>query len=294
MRKFLYFRSVTDEANDGVTGLKTNAPSSFLFPADSLVAMQPTGDTTLTLYFKPALLTGHSAESVRDTVDLTVTQGDTYEVMDAITSAVNEGPHSDGFVTIADNMVTTDSATSSLNDKGVPATYIHPSISSCAAINVNNPSGGYGIHEYYEVLDIGTGDSGDVCAALSIKIPAQATLIEGAAVLVEKAGSNHGAMAINYHNAEVAFDAAGGGTEWIGADASGNTSIPDADIECGDDAGVVGKAVSSGSAAHVSRGSDATFISVVASEDLSSMTGTPKVGVWIKWMGGAAIDLRND
>ena len=114
MRKFLYFRSVTDEANDGVTGLKTNAPSSFLFPADSLVAMQPTGDTTLTLYFKPALLTGHSAESVRDTVDLTVTQGDTYEVMDAITSAVNEGPHSDGFVTIADNLTTTDSATAAL------------------------------------------------------------------------------------------------------------------------------------------------------------------------------------
>ena len=40
--------------------------------------------------------------------------------------------------------------------------------------------------------------------------------------------------------------------------------------------------------------SDATFISLVASEDLSSMTGTPKVGVWVKWMGGAAIDLRND
>ena len=31
MEKYLYFRSVTDEANDGVTGLKTNNPSSFLF-----------------------------------------------------------------------------------------------------------------------------------------------------------------------------------------------------------------------------------------------------------------------
>ena len=51
MEKYLYFRSVTDEANDGVTGLKTNNPSSFLFPASTLTAMQPTADTTLTLYF---------------------------------------------------------------------------------------------------------------------------------------------------------------------------------------------------------------------------------------------------
>ena len=33
MRKFLYFRTVSDEANDGVTGLKTNNPSSFMFDA---------------------------------------------------------------------------------------------------------------------------------------------------------------------------------------------------------------------------------------------------------------------
>jgi len=289
MRKFLYFRSVTDEANDGVTGLKTNAPSSFLFPADTLLAMQPTGDTTLTLYFKPALLTGHSAESVRDTVNLTVVQGDTYEVMDAITSAVNEGPHSDGFITIADNMITTDSATTALNDKGVPATYIHPSISSCASITVNNPSGGYGIHEYYEVVDLGTGDSGDNCGEIGIYLPAQAVLIEGSMVPVELATSNHGAVALHYHNASVNFDAAGGGTEWIGAGSSGTTSIPNADCDLDATAGAVGKAVHSGSAAKVARGSAATYISLVAQEDLSSMTGTPKVGVYVKWAGGAGI-----
>ena len=52
MRKYLYFRTVADEANDGVTGLKTNKPSSFLFPADNLTAIQPTDDGVLTLYFK--------------------------------------------------------------------------------------------------------------------------------------------------------------------------------------------------------------------------------------------------
>ena len=49
---YLYFRTVADEANDGVTGLKTNNPSSFMFDAENLTAMQPTSDTNLTLYFK--------------------------------------------------------------------------------------------------------------------------------------------------------------------------------------------------------------------------------------------------
>ncbi len=74
MEKYLYFRTVPDEANDGVTGLKTNNPSSFLFPASLLTAIQPTNDGVLTLYFTPALAQGNNV--LRDSVNLNVTEGD--------------------------------------------------------------------------------------------------------------------------------------------------------------------------------------------------------------------------
>ena len=293
MNKFLYFRTVDDEANDGVTGLKTNTPSSFLFPADSLTSMQPTGDTALTLYFKPALLHGHSAESVRDTVVLNVTAGDTFEVMAKITDAIANPSrgHSDGFIVVADDVTTIDALAGATPaaDSTVAAQYIHSSITSCGAITVNNPSGGYGIHEYYEVVDLGTGDSGDNCGEIGIYLPAQAVLIEGAMVPVELSSTNHGAVALHYHSASVDFDSAGAGTEWIGAGSSGTTSIPNADCDVDNAAGAVGKAVHSGTAAKVARGSAATYISLVAQEDLSSMGGTPKVGVYVKWAGGAGI-----
>ena len=93
MRKFLYFRTVADEANDGVTGLKTNNPSSFMFDAENLTAMQPISDTVLTLYFKPALAhsSDYGMQGLRDTVNLTVSQGDTFEVMSAISDAIFVG-----------------------------------------------------------------------------------------------------------------------------------------------------------------------------------------------------------
>ena len=39
------------------------------------------------------------------------------------------------------------------------------------------------------------------------------------------------------------------------------------------------------------RAADETFLHVCAKEDLSSMTGTPKCGVYVKWIGGSAIAL---
>ncbi len=293
MDKFLYFRTVDDEANDGVTGLKTNSPSSFMFRADDLVAMQPTHDARVTLYFKPALLTGHSTDAMRDTVTLNVTQGDTFEVMSAITDAIASPTrgHSDGFIVIADDVATTDALTGAVPaaDSAVTPKYIHGSITSCANIIVNNPSGGFGIHEYYEVLDIGKGDSGDVAALLSVKIPAQAVLIEGAMVPVELAGNALGLCALHFHSASVAFDSAGAGTEWIGAGSAGTASIPDGDADLDSAAGVVGKAVHSGSIAKIARGAAETFISVVVQEDCSAMSGTPKLGVYVKWAGPAAV-----
>ena len=51
MEKYLYFRSVTDEANDGVTGVATNNPSSYCFAAEDLMSMQPTSDTIFNVIF---------------------------------------------------------------------------------------------------------------------------------------------------------------------------------------------------------------------------------------------------
>ena len=47
--KFLYFRTVATDGDDDATG------DSALFPASSLMGMQPTADTSLTLYFKSML-----------------------------------------------------------------------------------------------------------------------------------------------------------------------------------------------------------------------------------------------
>ena len=182
MNKFLYFRTVADEANDGVTGLNTNNPSSFMHPADNLVAMQPTSDTILTLYFKPALAHNKYSTGLRDTVNLNVTQGDTFEVMAAITDAIASPArgHSDGFIVVADDVTTTDSAVSALADLTVGGTYVHPSIASCGTITVQSPSAGYGVHEHYEVIDIPDGAvaDDDVMASAGIYIPAQAVLVE--------------------------------------------------------------------------------------------------------------------
>ena len=48
-QKYLYFRTEATDANDDATG------DSALFPALSLMGMQPTSDTALTLYFKSML-----------------------------------------------------------------------------------------------------------------------------------------------------------------------------------------------------------------------------------------------
>jgi len=295
MEKYLYFRTVDDEANDGVTGLKTNNPSSFLFPASTLTAIQPTADAALTLYFTPALNTVNSAGPLRDTVVLNVNQGDHFEVMEAITSAIANPSrgHNDGFIVIADDVTTTDALAippdGPAADTKIAGKYIHGSIASCGDITVDNPSAGYGVHEYYEVLDVGTGDSGDVAALLSVYIPAQATLLEGAMTVVELAGSTHGLLSMNYHSSSVAFDAsASSTTEWVGAAvSSGIPASTDCDVDSS--GGVVGKSVTSGTTAQVARTTNATYISLVAQEDLSSMTDTPKVGVYLKWVGPAAV-----
>ena len=295
MRKYLYFRTVADEANDGVTGLKTSTPSSFLFPADSLTAIQPTDDGVLTLYFKPAL--ANNVSGLRDQVELNVNEGDHYEVMSAITDAIANPArgHSDGFIVIADDVTTTDSATSALNDLTVLAQYIHSSITSCGEIKVQNPST-YGYHRHYEVVDIPTGAiaDDDVFATLSVKIPAQATLVEASINAVELSGSADASCALEVHTASIAANAASAGTEIIGADTSGNASLPNSDLNFGS-GDVLGDTITGGTLiSHESpldRGTSESFFQVTVKEASVNCTGTPKIGVYLAWYGPAAVRI---
>ena len=296
MRKFLYFRTVTDEANDGVTGTKTNNPSSFMFNADDLTAMQPTADGILTLYFKPALAHNKYDTGLRDTVDLNVNEGDQFEVMSKITDAIANPArgHSDGFIVIADDVVTTDSAISALANLTVAGTYVHNSITSCGTITVQSPSAGYGVHEHYEVIDIPDGAvaDNDVMASAGIYLPAQAVLVEAMIINVELSTGAAASAALEVHTAAVADNAASAGTEIIGADEAGNKSVPDTDLNFGS-GDVIGESITGGTLiSHESpldRGTAVSYFHICAKEGSMTPAGQAKIGLYLKWYGPAAV-----
>ena len=90
-QKYLYFRTEATDANDDATG------DSACFPASSLMGMQPTADSTLTLYFKSMVRRSpdgsvDSANSLdnHDTVQLTLSSANTHLVaIQAIVEAIN-------------------------------------------------------------------------------------------------------------------------------------------------------------------------------------------------------------
>jgi lipopolysaccharide export system protein LptA len=71
----------------------------------------------------------------RDVATLTVTRGKMKEVTAELVSAMNSGPHSDGFVVIADNVTTTTGSTSIQGDDvTVSTSYLGRDISSVAIV----------------------------------------------------------------------------------------------------------------------------------------------------------------
>ena len=150
--------------------------------------------------------------------------------------------------------------------------------------------GNYGIHEYFEVVDLSTSDDDDVSASLSILIPQGAVIIDAALIAMRLATSAHGDCALEVHNAAVAADAASGGTEIVGADVASNVSSPDQDCDCSS-AGTVGEATTMADLKDVDRTGAVTYLHVTAKEDCSSMTGSPQVGVYVKWVGPAAVAI---
>ena len=92
MEKYLYFRTEATDANDDATG------DSALFPASSLMGMQPTADASLTLYFK-SMLRGDPTGSVdhansldnNDSVIVTIPNNTHLVAMTAIANAIGSG-----------------------------------------------------------------------------------------------------------------------------------------------------------------------------------------------------------
>ena len=78
MDRFLYFRTEATDANDDATG------DSAIFPASSLIAMEPTTDSELTMYF--------SVDDVASSVILNLTAANTHLVASrAITHSISTG-----------------------------------------------------------------------------------------------------------------------------------------------------------------------------------------------------------
>ena len=130
--KMLFFRDQADEASvDGID-------DQLCIPASRFVSMSPASATTLDILFRSVKNNdlSNNSQLTYDKVTLTVTQGDIQEVMDSLISFFNSGNNSNGFVVIADDCTTTDSATTALNDLTIGAVYAHPSISGVASITV--------------------------------------------------------------------------------------------------------------------------------------------------------------
>tara|TARA_R100001594_G_C4024449_1_gene259861 strand:- start:466 stop:1392 length:927 start_codon:yes stop_codon:yes gene_type:complete len=303
---FLYFRQVSDMANDGglipgvgtIAAGDTSSVGSLLVPASSFRYMNPTTDTAITLYFDNVRNDGQFRPQ-HDQVTLTVTQGKTQEAMADIMASINSNP-TDGFTVIADDCITTDSATTALNDLTRSSKYCSSHISAVTDITVHNATNGYGPHEYYEVVDIPARNhaDNDVINGLSVYIPAQAMLTYASISLVEVASNNIGAVSLFANTAAVAYDGAASGSsgvELVGADTASDKSLPDNDLDISSDA-TVGTAVTSGTliAPHIPvTRTNASYFHIVAKSDMATtdVTGTPKVGVYLKWVGPAAVAI---
>ena len=134
MERYLYFRTVADEDNDdGDTASSGIAPTSIAIPASSIVGIAPSAAGTVTIWFTSArnfYTQGDAEEVLKDSVVLNVTTHRHKPVMDAIIRSINGGPHSDGWIVVADDMTT------NYANETVTAQYLHNDITTCGAINM--------------------------------------------------------------------------------------------------------------------------------------------------------------
>ena len=102
MKRMLYFQTGTDDAT--------------AFPADWIYAIDA-GSTAVEIYF-----TGTGESTLVSSVGLTVTAGEEENVVKAIVQKINEGPHSDGLIVIADD---------------ANSVYCHSGITACGTITMD-------------------------------------------------------------------------------------------------------------------------------------------------------------
>jgi len=295
--KWLYFRNVADEDNDnGDTGSAGHNPSSICIPASAIQSMSPASTSSITIKFKNLKLEEEQQVGKRrnydgdDNLDINCTAGKAFEVMEALTQAISNDSNTDGFIVVADDVTT------NFANKTVKGEYFHPHITSCGLIQVFDQPRGTGIHEYYEEIQCNpSADAdGEVVGSLSIKLPNQCILLESGITTLTLSDHADSSVALKFHSAAVAdlADASSTGTEYIGAGASGTTSIPNADLNCGS-GDVQFDTVHSGSAAKIDRGAADTHLFLIACEDASGATTNAKVGVYIKWFGAPAVTIAD-
>ena len=133
MQRYLYFRTEATDANDDATG------DSACYPASSLMGMQPTADSALTLYFKPMLRRTPSGNEPdadasfdnHDAVILNLTTANTHlTAMKAITHAITTGrAFNSGIVLPALIIIAND-------DSGGTEYLANSGIASCGTITV--------------------------------------------------------------------------------------------------------------------------------------------------------------
>tara|TARA_R110002050_G_scaffold78309_1_gene167183 strand:+ start:171 stop:497 length:327 start_codon:yes stop_codon:yes gene_type:complete len=100
--KYLLFNDAADDAA--------------MFPASGLRAATCAADGTVLLQFAPGIHDPTGTDADADLVTLTVTADKQMDVFKAIAQAINGGPHSDGVVTVCDD---------------VNSVFLHANILSC-------------------------------------------------------------------------------------------------------------------------------------------------------------------
>ena len=127
MEKYLYFRTVADEDDDDA------AADTLALPARRIVAMAPSADTTITVWFESVnnMQTDGANELVlKDSAVITITAHRHKKVLQSIVRSINGGPHSDGFIVVADDTTTDYDGTTRA------AVYIDNDITAMAAITI--------------------------------------------------------------------------------------------------------------------------------------------------------------
>ena len=146
----------------------------------------------------------------------------------------------------------------------------------------------YRVHQ--EKIVVGAGDDNDVAALAAYKLPS-GSVIHSVSLKVTKEGVTLASapVAVEVHNASVAFDAASAGVEIAGADIATATNVlgTDRDLDVGTGATLHDSIV--GEAVYQPAEGDETFLSIAAKADLSTLTGTPTVLLTVVYTGRAPI-----